>query len=190
MGEPPNTTTPAATTSSSSAEFKLVGHKSFVRTNPQSDTFPIRRFHHIEFWCGDATNTARRFSWGLGMPLVAKSDLSTGNSAHASYLLRSGHLNFLFTASYSPSMSIPSSASIPSFSLPDHRSFTSSHGLAVRAVAIQVDSASSAFSTSISLGAKPVSPPILLSDNKTTIALCELSFYLNEEGKNVISGGF
>ncbi|KAL3633793.1 4-hydroxyphenylpyruvate dioxygenase [Castilleja foliolosa] len=172
MGKPPITTTPPPTTTSDSAaaELKLVGFKSFVRTNPRSDTFPVHRFHHIEFWCGDATNTALRFSWGLGMPLVAKSDLSTGNSAHASYLLRSGHLNFLFTAPYSPSISIPSSAAIPSFSLPAHRSFTSSHGLAVRAVAIHVDSAFSAYTASISLGAKSVSPPILLSDNKTAIA--------------------
>lgn len=152
------------------AEFKLVGFKKFIRTNPRSDHFRVHRFHHIEFWCGDATNTARRFSWGLGMPLVAKSDLSTGNSAHASYLLRSGQLNFLFTAAYSPSISAASSASIPSFSSPAHRSFAWSHGLGVRAVALQVESAFSAYSASVSRGAKPATPPILLSDNKTAIA--------------------
>ncbi|KAG8387150.1 hypothetical protein BUALT_Bualt03G0223300 [Buddleja alternifolia] len=149
------------------AEFKLVGCKNFIRTNPKSDHFPMHCFHHVEFWCGDATNTTNRFSWALGIPLVAKSDLSTGNSSHASYLLHSGNLNLLFSASYSPSMSIPSSASIPSFSFSDHRSFTSSHGLSVRAIAIHVDSA---FSASVSRGAKPIFPPILLSDNKTAIA--------------------
>ncbi|KAL8031160.1 hypothetical protein ABFX02_13G007200 [Erythranthe guttata] len=176
MGKESSTTSAAAAAAAASdstsahAEFKLVGFKNFVRANPRSDHFPVHRFHHIEFWCGDATNTARRFSWGLGMPLVAKSDLSTGNSAHASYLLRSGQLNFLFTAAYSPSISSPSSASIPSFSLSAHRSFTSSHGLAVRAVAIQVESAFSAYSAAVSRGAVPVSPPVLLSDNKTSIA--------------------
>ncbi|GER54030.1 4-hydroxyphenylpyruvate dioxygenase [Striga asiatica] len=179
MGKQPiTTTTTAATTKSESAaaaaEFKLVGFKSFVRTNPRSDRFPVRRFHHIEFWCGDATNAARRFSWGLGMPLAAKSDLSTGNSAHASYLIRSGQLDFLFTAPYSPSVSDPSTAAIPSFSLPAHRSFTSSHGLAVRAIAFEVDSAFSAYSTSISHGAISVSPPILLADGKTAIAEVQL----------------
>ncbi|KAK6116324.1 hypothetical protein DH2020_049951 [Rehmannia glutinosa] len=172
MGKEPNTTSAttnseAAVSAAGHAEFKLVGFRNFVRTNPKSDNFAVHKFHHIEFWCGDATNTARRFSWGLGMPLVAKSDLSTGNSAHASYLLRSGQLNFLFTAPYSPSISAPSSAAIPSFSFSAHRSFTSSHGLAVRAVAIQPFRLTSA---SISRGAKPVSPPVLLSDNKTAIA--------------------
>ncbi|KAH6780980.1 4-hydroxyphenylpyruvate dioxygenase [Perilla frutescens var. hirtella] len=160
----------STTTAAAHGEFKLVGYKNFVRANPNSDRFPVHRFHHVEFWCGDATNTARRFSWGLGMPLVAKSDLSTGNSAHASYLLRSGELSFLFTAPYSPSLADPSSAAIPTFSFSAHRAFTSSHGLAVRAVAIQVESAFSAYSASISRGAKPVSPPVLLSDGKTAIA--------------------
>ncbi|XP_057769694.1 4-hydroxyphenylpyruvate dioxygenase-like [Salvia miltiorrhiza] len=151
--------------------FKPAARKNLVvRANPRSDHFPVHRFHHVEFWCGDATNAARRFSWGLGMPLAAKSDLSTGNSAHASYLLRSGELSFLFTAPYSPSIADPSSASIPTFAPSAHLAFTSSHGLAVRAVAIQVDSASSAYAASVARGAIPVSPPALLSDGKTSIA--------------------
>lgn len=40
---------------------KLVGCKNFVRCNPRSDKFEVRRFHHVEVWCGDATNAARRY---------------------------------------------------------------------------------------------------------------------------------
>ena len=32
------------------------------------------KFHHIEFWCGDAQNTAARFGWALGMNHVAQSN--------------------------------------------------------------------------------------------------------------------
>ena len=39
----------------------------------------VRGFHHIEFYCGDASQAWRRFAGALGMQLVAKSDLSTGN---------------------------------------------------------------------------------------------------------------
>ena len=42
-----------------------------------------------------------RFSWGLGMNQVAKSDQSTGNSAFASYAVQSGELVFAVTAPYS-----------------------------------------------------------------------------------------
>eukprot|EP00951_Prasinocladus_malaysianus_P049794 scaffold673671_cov62-Prasinocladus_malaysianus.AAC.1 len=38
---------------------KLVGYKNFKRSNPKSDKFEMHRFHHIEFWCADATNTSR-----------------------------------------------------------------------------------------------------------------------------------
>ena len=30
---------------------KLVGAKNFKRNNPNSDRFPLHRFHHVEFWC-------------------------------------------------------------------------------------------------------------------------------------------
>lgn len=42
----------------------------------------VKRFHHLEFYAGDATNAARRFGWGLGMAQVAKSDHSTGNHTY------------------------------------------------------------------------------------------------------------
>ena len=36
--------------------------------------FRMKKFHHVEFYCGDATTAASRFVHGLGMSLVAKSD--------------------------------------------------------------------------------------------------------------------
>ncbi|KAF5732507.1 putative 4-hydroxyphenylpyruvate dioxygenase [Tripterygium wilfordii] len=159
--------------------FKLVGFSNFVRTNPRSDRFKVKRFHHVEFWCSDATNTARRFAWGLGMPIVAKSDLSTGNLTHASYLIRSGDLCFLFTAPYSPSISaadnLPPSAtaSIPTFDRASCCAFSATHGLAVRTIAIEVEDAETAFRTSVSHGAKPRAEPVLL-ENRAVIAEVQL----------------
>lgn len=156
-------------------EVRLVGFSKFVRSNPKSDRFGVKRFHHVEFWCTDATNTARRFSWGLGMPIVAKSDLSTGNMTHASYLLRSGQLRFLFTAPYSPSVAASESvvptvtASVPTFDHGACRAFASTHGLGVRAIAVEVEDADEAFRVSASHGARPMSPPIVL-DGRTTLA--------------------
>ncbi|KAL3754864.1 hypothetical protein ACJRO7_002028 [Eucalyptus globulus] len=158
-----------------SDEFKLVGFSNFVRSNPRSDRFPVRRFHHVEFWCSDATNVSRRFAWGLGMPVVAKSDISTGNATHASYLCRSGDLCFLFTAPYSPSIAAsegldPSAtASLPSFSYSDCVAFAAKHGLGVRAIALEVEDADAAFRTSVAHGARPVSPPVVL-DGRAAIA--------------------
>ncbi|PHU17751.1 4-hydroxyphenylpyruvate dioxygenase [Capsicum chinense] len=174
MGKETLTTT--TTTIDTGATFKLVGFKNFIRANPRSDFFSVKRFHHIEFWCGDATNTARRFSWSLGIPIAAKSDLSTGNSVHASYLLRpvSGALQFVFTAPYSSSISTPSSAAIPSFSNSAHQDFTAAHGLGVRAVALEVENAYAAFSASVSRGAKPRLEPVTIDER---VAVAEVHLY-------------
>lgn len=159
----------------SSGDFKLVGFSNFVQSNPQSDLFPIRRFHRIEFWCTDATNNSCRFSWGLGMPVVAKSDLSTGNATHASYLCCSGDLCFLFTAPYSPFVATsngldPSSiASLPSFSYSASVAFAAKHGLAVQVIAIEFEDTDAAFHISVTHGSRPVSPPVVF-DGAATIA--------------------
>lgn len=29
----------------------MVGFDHFVRNNPRTDKFEVKRFHHIEFWC-------------------------------------------------------------------------------------------------------------------------------------------
>lgn len=52
------------------------------------DKLDAIKFHHIEFYCGDAVTTYKRFQLGLGAKLVAKSDQSTGNNIYASYVLQ------------------------------------------------------------------------------------------------------
>lgn len=41
------------------------GYSDFVRNNPMSDKIPARNFHHVEFYCGDATNSYKRFMLGM-----------------------------------------------------------------------------------------------------------------------------
>ncbi|TVU32737.1 hypothetical protein EJB05_24493, partial [Eragrostis curvula] len=143
------------------AAFRLVGHRRFVRANPRTDRFHALAFHHVELWCTDAASAAGRFSFGLGAPLAARSDLSTGNSAHASLLLRSGSLAFLFTAPYARGVDA-ATASLPSFSADAARRFAADHGLAVRAVALRVADAEDAFRASVAAGARPAFEPVEL----------------------------
>eukprot|EP01035_Chromulina_nebulosa_P035503 gene35503-47735_t len=138
---------------------KLVGHANFVRCNPKSDRFSMYRFHHVEYWCSDAISTAKSFIHGLGLNMVAKSDLTTGNKKYASYALQSKELLFIFTAPYSSHL-IGEESSVephPDFQRtplrldekkphPDFQhdrvyKFIRDHGLAVRAVTIRVDDA-------------------------------------------------
>jgi 4-hydroxyphenylpyruvate dioxygenase len=41
-------------------KVELVGYANFKRQNPKSDKFGVKKFHHVEFWCADATNTFKR----------------------------------------------------------------------------------------------------------------------------------
>jgi 4-hydroxyphenylpyruvate dioxygenase len=139
----------------------------------------MKRFHHLEFYCGDATNTSRRFAWGLGLSQVAKSDSSTGNPLYASYVLQSQELVFVFTAPYAstpPSSSVAAAPSQPSHRIAEaspslapspHPAFDSSmamgffgrHGLAVRAIGIEVHDASQAYEACLAHGGKGVLAP-------------------------------
>ncbi|CAL9043314.1 unnamed protein product [Musa banksii] len=160
--------------------FKLVGFTRFVRANPRSDRFPVLGFHHVEFWAADATNSAGRFSFGLGMPLAARSDLSTGNPFFASYLLRSASLRFLFSAPYGGPAAADAAANpantspIPSFDADRARRFSVDHGLAVRAIAVEVADAAEAFRISVAHGARPSFPPADLGEG---FALAEVELY-------------
>ncbi|ONM52793.1 4-hydroxyphenylpyruvate dioxygenase [Zea mays] len=133
-----------------------------------TDRFHVIDFHHVEFWCADAASAAGRFSFALGVPLAAQSDLTTGNTAHASRLLRSrsGPLAFLFTAPYAAqhgadddATAASSSSVLPSFSADAARRFAADYGLAVRAVAIRVSDAAEAFRASVDAGARPAFAP-------------------------------
>eukprot|EP00903_Cladosiphon_okamuranus_P005811 g5755.t1 len=136
-----------------------------MKENTKTDLFRMKKFHHVEFYCGDATATASRFIWGLGMKLVAKSDQSTGNTKHASYVVQSNDLRFVCTAPYSlatatpPTTSTatsesgapsspstpPSSSPLPGFDPAAAHEFFRRHGLAGRAIGIEVEDAADAF---------------------------------------------
>lgn len=55
-----------------SKRFELVGFKNFKRVNPMSDRFEVKKFDHLEFFCGDAISVASRFCRGLGMTITEK----------------------------------------------------------------------------------------------------------------------
>lgn len=151
---------PAAGQTNGAHKRQLVGFKNFKRSNPMSDRFETLRFHHIEFYCGDANTTFKRFQWGLGLQLVARSDLSTGNESYASYVLQSNELVFVFTAPYGSSLlKNDSFVPMPSYSQEGARTFLGAHGLGVKAVGILVKDATKAYEESVKNGGIGVLEP-------------------------------
>lgn len=156
-------------------ERKLVGHDNFVRHNPMSDRFPIGKFHHIEFYCSDATNVSNRFLWGLGMKFVAKSDQSTGNTQYTSRVLKSKDLVFTFTAPLSNDDN-NEGAPHPGFKQQEAHAFVQKHGLAVKAIGMRVEDAAVAYNTCVANGGIGKLEPQTLVDKATgkTLVISEV----------------
>lgn len=155
-----------------------------------SETIGSIGFHHIEFFCGDAKSMAYRFSAALGMPIVGETGQSTGNDQCVSYGLESGEFRLLVTAPYSleragfgaqddGQASAPNA--LPSFSLSQAHQFFQKHGLAAKAIGIQVKDVKSAFEKSVANGAKPVQEPTFIPtckgqlDKGVTLEGCHLA---------------
>lgn len=179
--------------SSPSKKVQLVGFKNFVRHNPMSDRFDVRHFHHVEFYCGDATNTSKRFQWGLGLNLVAKSDQSTGNHEGASYVTQSNDVTIVFTAPYALETEKDAAATfpLPGFDMEFAHKFTQKHGLAIRALGLAVGDAKEAYDASVKNGAVGVLEPKTLTDKASgkSAVVAEVKLY-GDVVMRYVSGDF
>lgn len=109
------------------------------------------------------------------MQQVAKSDMSTGNKHCASYVCKSNDIVFVFTAPYGTACdAADSDVPHPGYDKAVAHKFISDHGLAVRAVGIQVGDAAEAFTVSVANGAVPLLAPQTLTD-KVTGEVCVMS---------------
>lgn len=155
--------------------------------NPKSDKFGAHSFHHVEFYSGDAACTYRHFMEALGMDLAAKSDLSTGNNIHASYLLQSGEMRMLFTAPHDMSAATSTVASsgnkcslpLPNFCSSFAKEFFNNHGLGVRAIAVTVDSVQEAFDVMTKNGGRSALHPTEIVDKsgRGCVKMAEIYLY-------------
>lgn len=162
---------------------KMVGFDEFMRnrTNPMSDKFSVERFHHLEFWCSDATQASHRFTWGMGMPMVGKTDLTTGNNTYCSHAIQSDEIVFIFTAPYLNSEEDRKGKPTPhqGYSQENAHEFVKKHGLAVRAIGIRCADAAEAFDVATSNGASGVQSPYTVVDEvtKTSLTISETKLF-------------
>jgi 4-hydroxyphenylpyruvate dioxygenase len=131
------------------------------------DRFEALHFHHVEYWCQDALNVSRRFTWGLGMREVALSNLTTGNKHYALSVLQSNNMVFAFTAPYSNPDLEGSTFPHPAFDQEVAHDFNRKHGLAVRAIGIRVADAAAAYEACVANGGVGVVPPVTQIDQAT-----------------------
>ena len=119
------------------------------------DFLPLRRIDYIEFFCGNAKQSALYYQYAFGFKLSAYSGLETGNKEFASYLLEQGKIRFILTSSYNENNFIS-----------EH---VKKHGDGVRDVAFEVDDARKSFDETVKRGAIPVMEPTEFKDANGTV---------------------
>ncbi len=110
----------------------------------------LKRVHHVEFWVGNAKQSAFFYRKGFGFSQVAYSGLETGNRELASYVLRQNKTTFVVTTAQNPNHEVA-----------EH---LKKHGDGVKDIALQVEDADFAFEEAVRRGANPAMEPHTLED--------------------------
>lgn len=75
-----------------------------------------------------------RLQHGLGLQLVAKSDMGDGNNVCTSFVLQSNELVFVVTAPHPAAAADKANSAIPGYDTEAAYAFLKKHGLAVRSI--------------------------------------------------------
>src|SRR5437868_5887246 len=129
----------------------------------QPDFLPLKGTHHVEFYVGNARQSAYFYRAAFGMQLVAYAGPETGQRDRASYVLQQGKIRFVLTTSLRPDTYIA-----------DH---VARHGDGVRAIALEVDDAESAWRETTSRGARSIAEPAEACDDFGRVATAAIATY-------------
>jgi 4-hydroxyphenylpyruvate dioxygenase len=121
--------------------------KARAREFAAADPFPMKGFSHVEWWVGNAYQTAMFLRATLGFAIVGYRGPETGVRETSSYLLESGNIRYVVTG-----------AQAPEHPVADHVHL---HGPGVHDVAFSVPDAEAAFELALERGAEVAYKPMV-----------------------------
>lgn len=127
------------------------------------DFLPLHGTDHVEFYVGNARQAAHYYRSAFGMKLVAYAGPETGMRDRASYVLEQGKVRFVLTTALRAGD--PVAAHV-------HR-----HGDGVKAIALMVDDAESAWRETTSRGAQSAAGPAELRDEFGVVKTASIAAY-------------
>jgi 4-hydroxyphenylpyruvate dioxygenase len=127
------------------------------------DTFPINGTDYIEFYCGNAKQSAHYYRAAWGHKLVGYRGPETGVRDRASYLLVQDKLRFVLTSPMGPEGDIAEHL---------HK-----HGDGVHDMAFWVDDARTAYAAAIEHGASGCQEPTVLTDKDGEVITAAIRTY-------------
>lgn len=138
-----------------------------VLTKPKpaisTDAFPINGTDHIEFYVGNAKQSAMYYQAAWGYELVAYCGPETGVRDRVSYVLQQQKVRLVLTSALSPDHEIAR--------------HVAEHGDGVRSLSLWVDDAENAFYTAVKRGAEGVFAPRKLRDEYGEVTLSAIRTY-------------
>ena len=127
------------------------------------DPFPIKGFSHLEWWVGNAYQTAQFFRSMLGFRVSGYRGPETGVRDTSSYLLESGGIRFIVTAAQRPEHPVSHHAHL--------------HGPGVHDVALAVPDAEAAFELAMERGAEVAYKPTVTETGRGRMCAAGIKAY-------------
>lgn len=127
------------------------------------DFLPLKRVDHIEFYVGNAKQSANFYCNVLGFRLAGYRGPETGCRATASYLLEQGKIRFVLTSALSSSHPVAKHAA--------------KHGDGVKCIALEVDDARASLEATVSRGAEMVEDLQELKDDNGVVRTATIATY-------------
>ncbi|MFQ5448067.1 MAG: 4-hydroxyphenylpyruvate dioxygenase, partial [Saprospiraceae bacterium] len=129
----------------------------------EQDTFPIKGTDHIEFYVGNAKQSALYYQAAFGYSLIAYRGPETGCRDKVSYVLRQGKITLVLTAALSPDDPIAKHVHL--------------HGDGVKVLALWVDDAEKSYHTALERGAEAAMEPTILEDEDGIVKMAAIKTY-------------
>ena len=133
------------------------------QTATSQDTFPILGTDYIEFYVGNAKQSAMYYQAAFGYELVAYRGPETGERERVSYLLQQGKIRIMLTAALSPDHEIAQHVKL--------------HGDGVKVLALWVEDATEAYNKAIERGAEPAFEPYTQEDEHGKVVMAGIKTY-------------
>lgn len=136
---------------------------SSATTTFAADDFPLKGTDHLEFYVGNAKQSAMYYQAALGFDLVAYCGPETGVRDRVSYVLQQGKIRIVLTSALTP----------------DHEvaRHVQEHGDGVKVLALWVDDAEASYYTALQRGAESAFTPRTLRDEHGEVVLSAICTY-------------
>ena len=122
-----------------------------------TDFLPLLGNDHVEFWVGNARQSAHYYRSAFGMKLTGYSGPETGVRDRACYVLEQDKIRFVLSTALSPDHPIAEHVKL--------------HGDGVRDIALSVDDAASAYRETVKRGARGVREPFTVKDDSGEVKM-------------------